>query len=1058
MEHEDMTASLSLVPVTPGVEPFRPAYAPDDTEMVRDLLTRTEFSAEAEARVDSMATRLINAIRAENGSIGVEEFMREFSLSSREGLALMVLAEALLRVPDAITADKLIEDKLNEAQFENHESVSDAWLVSASAWAMGLTAKILKPEDTPSGILASMVKRLGQPTVRTAAQQAMKIMGHQFVLGQTIDKALSRAQSKGAKGYRHSYDMLGEGARTKADAERHYQSYLDATHRIGKAAGPITEKSKLPNRPGISVKLSAIHPRYEANNASQVMVDLVPKLLELARIAKSYDLCLTVDAEEADRLELSLDLFAATLSDPSLHGWDGYGIAIQSYQKRALEVVEWIHDLAEAHDRKLMVRLVKGAYWDTEVKRAQERGLADYPVFTRKAATDLSFLACARRMLQMRPRIYPQFASHNALTVAQVCELAREGWSDTDPGFEFQKLHGMGDALYTPVVEQDGYPCRIYAPAGDHRDLLAYLVRRLLENGANSSFVNHVGDPNVPIAQLLTRPKHILGEGGRARHAHIPLPIDMFGPTRTNSKGIEFGYSKDRDELATAMNALGGKLYEAAPLINGVPQTSDFTQPVRSPVDGNTVVGSVILGNEDTASQAMNAAVAAFPSWADTPVHDRAAALERFGDAMEANRAELMALLCAEAGKTLDDALGEVREAIDFCRYYAAEARRQFGAPQAMPSPTGETNIFQHRGRGVFVCISPWNFPLAIFTGQIVAALAAGNTVVAKPAGQTPLIASAAIKLAHAAGVSPNALQFVPGPGSSVGNTLLNHPAVAGVVFTGSTSTAHHINRTLAAKDGAIVPLIAETGGLNAMVVDATALPEQVTDDVVMSAFRSAGQRCSALRLLFLQDDVADGMLEMIKGAADELVLGNGREFVTDVGPVIDHAAKAEIEAYIAEAREAGRVIYQGKTPTDPKLLGGSWVPPTIIALDKASDLKQEIFGPVLHVVRWKAKDLDKVIDDIAGSGFGLTLGVHSRIDATARKITKRLQVGNIYINRNIIGAIVGVQPFGGCGLSGTGPKAGGPGYLARFALEQTITTNTAAAGGNAHLISMTED
>ncbi len=1045
-----MTASHALMPYAPTVAPFRAAYAPDDGALIKRLLSDARFDPQAETRIDADATRLIEKIRAETGGFGVEEFLREYSLTTREGLALMVLAEALLRVPDAETADKLIEDKLAEAQFENHERVSDAWLVSASAWAMGITARILKPGETPMGVLSGLVKRLGKPTVRTAARQAMRVMGWQFVLGETIDSALSRAASMEAKGYRHSYDMLGEGARTAADADKYFASYAMAIERIGKAA-----KGKLPNRAGISVKLSALHPRYEAVNHAAVMAELVPRLVELARAAKAHDLCFTVDAEEADRLELSLDVFAATLADPSLSGWDGFGLAIQAYQKRAVEVIDWLGALAQAHDRKLMVRLVKGAYWDTEIKRAQERGLADYPLFTRKAATDLAYLACARKLLRLRPRIYPQFASHNAVTIAQVREIAREGWSAAEHGFEFQKLHGMGDALHHAVVEEDGYPCRIYAPVGGHRDLLAYLVRRLLENGANSSFVAKVGDAGVPVAALLTRPEDELAHGAKPRHARIPVPAALYGAARKNSAGLEFGWSRERDALAAAIEAHRGDTFEAAPIIDGKGRPTS-PRPVLSPVDGHTLVGSVSEATPAQAKEAIERALAAFPAWDRTPVETRAQALERAADAIEANRERLMALLAAEAGKTLPDGLAEVREAADFCRYYAAEARKHFGEGRVLTGPTGEENRFVLRGRGAFVCISPWNFPLAIFLGQVAAALASGNTVVAKPAEQTPLVAALVVNLMHEAGIPVGALQFVPGDGS-VGAALTGDARIAGVAFTGSTEVARLINRALAAKDGPIVPLIAETGGINAMIVDATALPEQVADDVVMSAFRSAGQRCSALRLLFVQEDVADKMIEMITGAAKELRLGDPCCLVTDLGPVIDAEAKDRLDGHVAEARAAGRVMWEGALPGGA-FAAGTWVAPTIVRLDRPEDLTREVFGPVLHVVRWKAEKLDQVIAAIAATGYGLTLGVHSRIDATIRRVCERLAVGNVYVNRNMIGAVVGVQPFGGSGLSGTGPKAGGPDYLPRFAVEQTISTNTAAAGGNASLIAMGEE
>jgi RHH-type proline utilization regulon transcriptional repressor/proline dehydrogenase/delta 1-pyrroline-5-carboxylate dehydrogenase len=1046
-----MIPSRALVSVSSAFPPFRAAYAPDDVDLVRSLVAEARFEPAADARIDAHATRLIERIRAATGGFGVEEFLREYSLSTREGLALMVLAEALLRVPDAATADRLIEDKLAEAEFENHERVSDAWLVSASAWAMGLTAKIFRPGETPMGVLSGMVKKMGRPTIRTAARQAMRVMGYQFVLGETIDSGLSRATSWEAKGYRYSYDMLGEGARTAADAEKYFADYAMAIERIGRAAAG---KPALPNRAGISVKLSALHPRYEAVNGEAVMRELTPKVIELARAAKAHDLGFTIDAEEADRLELSLDVFAAALADPSLKDWMGFGLAVQAYQKRATAVVDWVAGLAEHLDRRLMVRLVKGAYWDTEIKRAQERGLADYPLFTRKAATDLSYLACARRLLRARPRIYPMFAGHNAVTVAMVRELAREGWSDADPGFEYQKLHGMGDALHRSVVEEDGMACRIYAPCGGHRELLAYLVRRLLENGANSSFVAKVGDPAIPVSALLTRPAEEVAHGARARHARIPLPGRLYGDGRANSRGLEFGHAEAREALITAIEAERGVTRTAAPLIDGIARVGT-ARPVISPIDG-TAIGTVVEADPAVAAEAIGRAAAAFPAWDRTPAATRAEALERAADAIEAEREKLMALLAAEAGKTLADGLAEVREAADFCRFYAAEARRLFGEAEILVGPTGEENRLLHRGRGVFVTIAPWNFPLAIFVGQTAAALAAGNAVVAKPAEQTPLVAHRAIEILHAAGIPTGVLQLVPGDGV-VGAALVADPRIAGVAFTGSTEVAHRIGRALAAKDGPIVPLVAETGGINAMIVDATALSEQVTDDVVLSAFRSTGQRCSALRLLFLQEDVADRMQEMIIGAAATLRLGDPRLVTTDLGPVIDGEAKARLDAHIAERRRAGRVLWEGSTP-EGALSGGTWVAPTVVRLDAPQELTEEVFGPVLHVVRWKASELESVLAAVAATGYGLTLGVHSRIEATVRRVCEALSVGNVYVNRNMIGAVVGVQPFGGSGLSGTGPKAGGPGYLARFGLEQTISINTAAAGGNATLIAMGEE
>ena len=1027
--------------LTVAIEPFRAPYAGDDAALMRQAIRGSMLDAAAEARTDRRATAFIEAIRGQSGAVGgIEDFLREFGLSTREGLALMVLAEALLRVPDSATQDRLIEDKLGGADWSEHSGKAEGWFVSASTWALGLSARIVTPTDSADGIIAGLVKRVGTPTVRTATRQAMRFLGYHFVLGQTIQDGLKRARTLEKQGFRYSYDMLGEGARTAEDAQRYFDSYAMAIDAIGKAAG----KKALPDRPGISVKLSALHPRFEATNHARVMAELVPHLVKLAAQAKSYDLNFTVDAEEADRLELSLDVIAAAFADPSLAGWDGFGLAIQAYQKRAGAVIDWIGELASRLDRKMMVRLVKGAYWDTEVKRAQERGLDDYPVFTRKAATDQNYLFCARKLLDLRPRIFPQFATHNALTVATILEMAGEA-----TGFELQRLHGMGEALHKAV--HDSVPTvstRIYAPVGGHRDLLAYLVRRLLENGANSSFVAVVGDRSVPIASLLVRPDTTLEGGARARHRHLPLPADLYGATRKNSAGLEFGSEAVMNALLDGMKAHDGTALVANAIL-AVTIGDGKPTPVLSPIDGRTVVGSVSSLSVDAVDSVMKAGQAAFRGWSATRAEDRAQILEKMADLLEQNRDRLMSLLAREAGKTLADGLSEVREATDFCRYYAAEARRHFAAPIRMPGPTGERNELQYRGRGVFVAISPWNFPLAIFLGQVTAALAAGNVVVAKPAEQTPIIAFEAVRLLHQAGVPVAACQLATGDGQ-IGAALVSHPLTAGVAFTGSTETAWSINRALAARKGPIVPLIAETGGLNAMIVDATALPEQVTDDVVASAFRSAGQRCSALRILYLQDDVADRMLEMIEDAAAELTVGDPRQPATDLGPVIDAEAKANLERHIAAMRKSETVRFEGRAPN-----AGSYVAPVIIELREARTLDREVFGPILHVVRWKASDLDKVIEQVAATGYGLTLGIHSRIDETVDAIVEKLAVGNVYVNRNVIGAVVGTQPFGGSGLSGTGPKAGGPNYLLRFAEEQVISVNTAAAGGNASLMAM---
>jgi len=835
--------------------------------------------------------------------------------------------------------------------------------------------------------------------------------------------------------------MLGEGARTSADARHYLDSYARAIEAIGKTAG----NDPLPRRPGISVKLSALHPRFEALSRDRVLAELVPKLIELAQIAKRHELNFTIDAEEADRLELSLDVIAATLRDASLAGWDGFGLAVQAYQKRAGPLIDWIGAAAESLNRRLMIRLVKGAYWDTEVKRAQERGLPDYPVFTRKAMTDLCYLDCVRKLLVARPRLYPQFATHNALTVACVIEDA--GGTD---GYEFQRLHGMGEALYDALLaELPDLSCRVYAPVGGHADLLAYLVRRLLENGANSSFVSVASDPSVPVETILRRPQSWINDASHARHSHIPLPRDLFGASRRNSSGIEFGDSTALDALVAEVRS-APKVAVAKPLIDGSAATGR-ERAVNSPVDG-AVIGAVQEGDEALVAAAMASAQAAFPAWSSIPVAERAAALERAGDLMEQNRGRLIALLQSEAGKTIDDCVSEVREAVDYCRFYAQDARRMF-APRVLPGPTGESNELRMRGRGVFVCISPWNFPLAIFSGQVVAALVAGNSVVAKPAEQTPLVAFETIRLLHRAGIPAGALNLVPGDGKT-GARLVADRRVAGVAFTGSTEVARGINRTLAAKDGPITPLIAETGGVNAMIVDATALPEQVTDDVIASAFRSAGQRCSALRLLCVQEDVADRVLDMVIGAARELSLGDPRDLATHVGPVIDGEAKSKLGRWIAMMDSRGAVLFrlEANPPT-----GGTYVTPAIVELDSARELKEEVFGPVLHFVRWRSSELDRLLDDIAANDTALTLGIHSRIETVVAHVAARMPHGNVYVNRNMIGAVVGSQPFGGSHLSGTGPKTGGPNYLRRFALEQIITVNTAASGGNATLLSEEE-
>ncbi len=1014
---------------------FRAPYAPPDAPIAARFLATAGRPPAAEQRIDARARRLIEAIRAKSGGLGgVEDLLHAYSLSTKEGLALMILAEALLRVPDASTIDRLIEDKLAAGHWSLHHARSQALLVAASTWTLGVTARIIAPGDQPESIMHSLVRRLGMPAVRAATRQAMTLLGAHFIMGQSIEQALQRCTEDDA---RYSFDMLGEGARTRADADRYFDAYAKAIESIARHAGAAAGSDRL----GISVKLSALHPRYEALSRDRVIAELSPQVLELARQAKAHGLNFTVDAEEADRLELSLAVIARVLPDASLGGWTGFGVAVQAYQKRALEVIDWLTGAAQSLDRRLMVRLVKGAYWDTEIKSAQERGLADYPVFTRKAMTDLSYMACARQLLGVRPLLYPQFATHNALTVASIIEDA--GGVE---GFEFQRLHGMGETLYAALrAELPAAAVRIYAPVGGHRGLLAYLVRRLLENGANTSFVASAADPAVPIESILARPQVQIGDETKARHPKIPLPCDLYQPDRRNSSGIQFG-----DQAS--VRALLAEIARETPR-RGEAESAKSGQAIYSPIDG-AVIGRVRFADATMIRSALEAAARGFVQWSAVPIEQRTQAFERASDLLEQHRGRLIALLQDEGGKTLDDAVAELREAVDLCRYYAAKARRALAAT-ALPGPTGETNELRYRPRGVFGCISPWNFPLAIFLGQVAAASIAGNAVVAKPAEQTPLVAMEAVRLLHTAGVPTEALQLLAGDGE-IGAALVAAAGIAGVVFTGSTEVGRAINNALAAKDGPIVPLIAETGGINPMIVDATALPEQVADDVLTSAFRSAGQRCSALRLLCVQEDVADRVIDMIVGAARELQVGDPRDPATHVGPVIDAQAKATLDGWITRMQDRDRVPFRWDRwkPMPPH---GSYVPPTVIRLDHPDELNEEVFGPILHVVQWKTGEFDQLLTALAAKGFALTLGVHSRIDAVVERVADRLPHGNIYVNRNMIGAVVGTQPFGGSGLSGTGPKAGGPNYLRRFVEEQVVTINTAAVGGNASLLAAEE-
>lgn len=1037
---------------------MRQATHRDEAAAVDDLLDMLNLSSGARKRISRRAAALVDAARQQSHRQGsLDAFLQEFGLSNKEGVALMCLAEALLRVPDADTADRLIAEKIASGEWSDHRGRSDSIFVNASTWALMLTGHVVdldrEARQDIGGWFGKLVNRLGEPVIRAAVMQAMRIMGNQFVLGRTIEEGLKRAEKINPPHVRNSFDMLGEGARTMADARRYFQSYADAIEAIGKA----TRGDSVITRHGISVKLSALHPRYEYRTRDRVMAELLPDLLALAKAAKDHNLGFNIDAEEARRLDVSLDLFEALADAPELEGWDGLGLVVQAYQKRGPFVIDWLTDLARSRGRRFMVRLVKGAYWDSEIKHAQELGLADYPVYTRKASTDLSYLVCAEKLMAARDVIYPQFATHNAHTVAAVLEMA----GDTD-GFEFQRLHGMGELLYDRLetVSERPYPVRVYAPVGAHRDLLPYLVRRLLENGANSSFVNRFMDEEVPAAELVRDPVEVVEAANPKRHPRIARPREVLrasglpGGDRDWARGVDLDDPLEVTPLMAEVQAAADREWAAAPIIGGKIAGDGEPQKVTRPADRRQIVGTVGNATAAHVDRAFTMALSAQPGWDALGGPARAAILERAADLMEQDMARLMGLIGAEAGRTVNDAVAEVREAVDFLRYYALQARERF-VPQELPGPTGESNQLSLHGRGVFACISPWNFPLAIFTGQVAAALAAGNAVLAKPAEQTPIIGFEAVKILHQAGVPGDVLHFLPGDGASVGAAITRDPRLAGVAFTGSTETAQLINRTLAGRDGPIATLIAETGGQNALIVDSTALSEQVVDDAIISAFQSAGQRCSALRVLFLQDDVADGMIEMLKGAMEELRLGDPLDLATDVGPVIDEAARDGLREHLARMEREAKILKVAPMPEG--LEDGVFLAPHLIEIDGLDRLTHEVFGPVLHVVRYRAEDLPKVLDSIARTRFGLTLGVHSRIEATAEEIFDRLSVGNVYINRNMVGAVVGVQPFGGMGLSGTGPKAGGPHYLLRFATEKTLTINVAATGGNAALFSLGE-
>jgi RHH-type proline utilization regulon transcriptional repressor/proline dehydrogenase/delta 1-pyrroline-5-carboxylate dehydrogenase len=1015
----------------------------DEAEALTALLAAEPLTAQDRAAVAADAAELVRGARSAARRQGVvESFLQEFSLGTREGLALMCLAEALLRTPDEETRDRLIAEKIGSADWAAHLGGSDSLFVNASTWGLMLTGKLVDVDEEArrdfQGFFRRLVGRVGEPVIRRAVAAAVGIMGEQFVLGRSIEAALKRARDEG---FVCSFDMLGEGARTAADADRYEAAYAKAIAAVAAQAGGGGPEAAH----GVSVKLSALSPRYEATQETGVFEDLYPRLARLARLAAAGDINFTIDAEEADRLVLSLKLLDRLCRERDLAAWRGLGLAIQAYQKRAPAVIGQVAALAEATGRRLMVRLVKGAYWDSEIKRAQVAGRPDYPVYTTKPATDLGYLVCARALIGAAPHLYGQFATHNAHTLAAVRRMAAQAGA----AVEFQRLHGMGVALYGAAKAADPeLRLRAYAPVGGHEDLLPYLVRRLLENGANTSFVHTLLDEATPVEAVVADPIAAV-EARPGPHPKIPRPPAIYGVARRNSMGVDLSVKAERERLAGAVARLDRERLTAGPIVDGRARGGD-ARPVTSPADRSRAIGQVVEASAVDIDEAFRLAKAAQAAWDEAGGAARAGVLRAMADAVEADRERLTALLAREAGKTLADAVAEVREAADFCRYYAHLAETQFGGPQTLTGPVGETNSLSLRGRGVFACVSPWNFPLAIFTGQIAAALAAGDAVLAKPAEQTPLVAAAAVRLFLGAGLDPRLLALLPGTGEQVGAALIGHPGLDGVAFTGGTETAWTINRAIAARTGPIIPFIAETGGLNAMFVDSTALREQVIDDVIASAFGSAGQRCSALRILFLPHETADGLIEGLSGAMDALRLGDPADPATDIGPLIDADARAAMARHLNRLTHEAKVLRQAPAPG-----GGDFFGPVLAEIPSAGFLEREVFGPILHVVRYDPAELEAAAAPLRARGYGLTLGVHSRLERFADQVRRAIPAGNAYVNRSIIGAVVGVQPFGGEGLSGTGPKAGGPNALIRYAVERAVSVNITAHGGDPALLNL---
>ena len=1001
---------------------YAPVMRGDEGEIVAGYLDAlSPFYTANQSQIRDRATRWIEDVRQQKLSPwDVQSLLQAYPLSSAQGRSLMSLAEALLRIPDTLTAGYLIQDKISGMGWKNHDAHT---LIQLGGQGLDLLSKYFNRKP-------GLFRKISNPVILRVLQLGMSRIANQFILGTTIEKAIARATPDAL--HRYSYDMLGEGARTWAMADAYKAAYLSAIEALKNA--PHRESQS------ISVKLSALHPKYGIAHAQDVLDHMVPVLLEIAESARTHGIAVTIDAEEVARLELSLDVIDRVISASSLKGWDGFGLAVQAYQKRLLPTLDWLHEKAKSYNMPLNVRLVKGAYWDSEIKLDQVAGLADYALFTKKASTDISYLQGAQRLFAASGYLRPQFVTHNAFTISSILAMAGDRQD-----YEFQRLQGMGEPLYRAVQSEYAIPCRVYAPVGAHHDLLAYLVRRLLENGANSSFVNRIYDTALPVKDALDDPFLKLKDSAPTRNLNIPLPSDLYGKTRQNSKGFDLQDITTLQTLGDEISRFSNEKFTAAS-----PQSKGLLRNVLNPANPQEVVGTVTEGTVEDLDRALTLSSLHWEMWEGTPVARRAEILLKASHLFEDNAEALLNLLIREGGKTLSDAVSELREAVDFCRYYAQQARKDFGALVRLPGPTGEVNALGLRGRGVFACISPWNFPLAIFTGQVTAALAAGNAVVAKPASQTPLVAGLAIKLLHQAGVPEEVLHFLPGKANVVGDALVSDLRVKGIVFTGSTVTAKNINQHLANRGGPIVPLIAETGGLNAVIVDSSALPEQVVDNVVISAFQSAGQRCSAARILYLQDEIYDKVMALLIPAMEELSVGNPAHLSSDLGPLIDQAACGEIEAYLQKHQD--QIIARGKIPQG---LQGSYLAPAILAISGIEALEKEVFGPVLHVAKFKASELDSVIKAINQKGYGLTLGVMSRVESTIEKIRTQAHVGNIYINRSTIGAVVGVQPFGGEGLSGTGPKAGGPFYLHRFAVERTFTDNITAMGGNPELLGL---